>query len=63
MGEIKMTNKKIIFDIIMYIIFGGVSVYLFSQTNFGTGALICIIVIYLAVIGYKVKQLVSRADS
>ncbi|UZD73111.1 hypothetical protein [Bacillus siamensis] len=58
-----MTTKKIIFDIMMYIVFGVVSVYLISQTNFGPDALICIIVVYLAVIGYKVKQLVSRDDS
>ncbi|PAD63805.1 hypothetical protein CHH79_10635 [Bacillus siamensis] len=57
------TEKIIIFDIMMYIVFGVVSVYLISQTNFGSDALICIIVVYLAVIGYKVKQLVSRDDS
>ncbi|MFT7821286.1 hypothetical protein ACH32G_10455 [Bacillus sp. CIS52] len=57
------TEKIIIFDIMMYIVFGVVSVYLMSQTNFGPGVLICIIVVYLAVIGYKVKQLVSRDDS
>lgn len=52
-----MYNKKNVFDIVMYIIFGLISLYLVSKTDFGTGVLVFIAILYLAVIAYKVKQL------
>ena len=58
-----MYNKKNVFDIVMYIIFGLISLYLVSKTDFGTGVLVFIAILYLAVIAYKVKQLVSNSNS
>ncbi|MBW4885471.1 MAG: hypothetical protein KZY76_07475 [Bacillus sp. (in: Bacteria)] len=47
----------------MYIIFGLISLYLVSKTDFGTGVLVFIAILYLAVIAYKVKQLFSNSNS
>ncbi|KAA0840800.1 hypothetical protein QNH18_10555 [Bacillus paralicheniformis] len=58
-----MYNKKNVFDIVMYIIFGLISLYLVSKTDFGTGVLVFIAILYLAVIAYKVKQLFSNSNS
>lgn len=58
-----MNNKKIIFDIVMYIIFGVIGLYLVSKTDFGTGVLVFIAILYLAAIAYKVKQVFSNSDS
>ncbi|ASB89153.1 hypothetical protein OZL92_17890 [Bacillus sonorensis] len=58
-----MNNKKSVFDIVMYIIFGVISLYLVSKTDFGTGVLVFIAILYLAAIFYKVKQVFSHADS
>lgn len=58
-----MYNKKNVFDIAMYIIFCLISLYLVSKTDFGTGVLVFIAILYLAVIAYKVKQLFSNSNS
>ncbi|AJO18398.1 hypothetical protein AAVC22_00205 [Bacillus paralicheniformis] len=58
-----MYNKKNVFDIVMYIIFGLISLYLVSKTDFGTGVLVFIAILYLAVIAYKVEQLFSNSNS
>lgn len=58
-----MNNKKIIFDIVMYIIFGVIGLYLVSKTDFGTGVFVFIAILYLAAIAYKVKQVFSNSDS
>lgn len=62
-GGSLMNNKKIIFDIVMYIIFGVMGLYLVSKTDFGTGVLVFIAILYLAVLAYKVKQVYSNSDS
>ncbi|MEK4268961.1 MULTISPECIES: hypothetical protein [Bacillus] len=58
-----MNNKKIIFDIVTYIIFGVMGLYLVSKTDLGTGVLVFIAILYLGAIAYKVKQLLSNSDS
>ncbi|MFB2125302.1 hypothetical protein ACEVQ7_13100, partial [Bacillus subtilis] len=35
-----MNNKKNIFDIVMYIIFGVLSLFLVAKTDYGTGVLV-----------------------
>ncbi|MED4720986.1 hypothetical protein [Bacillus atrophaeus] len=58
-----MNNKKNFFDIVMYIIFGMLSLYLVLKTDYGAGVLVFIAILYLAVIAYKVKQVFSNSDS
>ncbi|AMR46796.1 hypothetical protein ABS751_00840 [Bacillus subtilis] len=58
-----MNNKKNIFDIIMYIIFGVLSLFLVAKTDYGTGVLVFVAILYLAVIAYKIKQVFSNSDS
>ncbi|MGE0911002.1 hypothetical protein ACQGRJ_11880 [Bacillus atrophaeus] len=50
-----MNNKKNFFDIVMYIIFGMLSLYLVLKTDYGAGVLVFVAILYLAVIAYKVK--------
>ena len=58
-----MNNKKNIFDIVMYIIFGVLSLFLVEKTDYGTGVLVFVAILYLAVIAYKIKQVFSNSDS
>lgn len=57
-----MNNKKNFF---WYcdIIFGVLSLYLVSKTDYGAGVLVFVAILYLAVIAYKVKQVFSNSDS
>ncbi|MED4827463.1 hypothetical protein [Bacillus atrophaeus] len=57
-----MNNKKNFFDIVMYIIFGVLSLYLVLKTDYGAGVLVFVAILYLAVIAYKVKQVFSNCD-